>query len=112
MHLFVTLFVGLSLLSGCQTNQPTPADKITPLYFAPAEFSSSSCSELARTLADINAREPSLVEAQTNRRDWSVWKSFWWNGVGDGDNSIAADLSKMRGQREAIQKVMTQKGCH
>ena len=99
------------LLAGCQTNQPTPADKITPLYTAPAEFSNSSCTELRETLAEINSREPGLVNAQTERRNWSVWKSFWWNGVGDGDNSIAQDIAKIRGQREAIQKVLSKKSC-
>lgn len=98
-------------LSACQTNQPTEADKIVPLYTAPEEFSNDSCAELKDTLSDINSREPALVKAQTERRDRSVWKSFWWNGVGDGDNSIAADIAKIRGQRDAIQKAMTRKHC-
>ena len=105
------VLASLSLLVACQTNQPTPADKIVPLYASPEEFSSDSCSELKETLADINSREPALVKAQTERRDQSVWKSFWWNGVGDGDNSIANDIAKIRGQREAIQKAMRRKNC-
>lgn len=106
-----SITVIFSLLAGCQTNQPTPAEAITPLYTAPSEFSNSGCSELKETLADINSREPSLVKAQTDRRSSSAWKSFWWNGVGDGDNSIAQDIAKIRGQREAIQKVMSRKNC-
>jgi hypothetical protein len=113
-HKTIRLFVSIaatSLLLGCQTNQPTPPEKIVPLYTSPQEFSNSSCSELRENLADINSREPSLIKAQTDRREWSVWKSFWWNGVGDGDNGIASDISKIRGQREAIQKEMTKKNC-
>lgn len=112
MNLFRHTAILISVIvAGCQTNQPTSPENITPIYSAPDEFSGSSCSELRETLADINSKEPALVKAQTERRDRSVWKSFWSTGVGDGDNSIAYDIAKIRGQRDAIQKAMTRKKC-
>ena len=103
------LLVGLGL-SGC-TNQPTSPEKIEPLFTPSEQFTQSSCPELSRTLAEINAREPDLVKKQKDRRSSSLWWSFWGVGVGDGDNMIAEDLARIRGQRQAIQQVMQQKHC-
>lgn len=105
----IILLMGFAL-SGC-TNQPTSPEKIAPAFTPSEEFAQASCSDLTKTLGEINAREPALVKQQKDRRSSSLWWSFWGVGVGDGDNMIAEDIARMRGQRQAIQQAMQQKHC-
>lgn len=105
----ITLMIGFAL-SGC-TNQPTSPEKIAPAFTPSEMFAQASCSDLTKTLGEINAREPELVKQQKDRRSSSLWWSFWGVGVGDGDNMIAEDIARMRGQRQAIQQTMQQKHC-
>ena len=106
----VSILVLVLGASGC-TNQPTSPDKIAPAYTPSEEFAQASCSDLAKTLGEINAKEPELVKQQSGRRTSSLWWSFWGVGVGDGDNMIAEDIARIRGQRQVIQQTMRQKAC-
>lgn len=103
------LVMGIAL-TGC-TNQPTAPEKIAPAFTPSEEFSQASCSDLTKTLGEINAREPAVVKQQKDRRSSSLFWSFVGVGVGDGDSMIAEDIARMRGQRLAIQQTMQEKHC-
>lgn len=56
----------------------------------------------------LSRRENQLVVAQEQRHKSSRVQTFWW-GFGQGDGIEAAELANVRGEREALLKVMNNK---
>jgi hypothetical protein len=103
------LLAGAVLTTGC-LNMPTPAAQITGSYTSSLAYEAFDCDRLAAEMSSLARRENSLVAAQEQRIKSSKVQAFWW-GVGEGDGIEAAELANVRGDKEAVRKAMTAKGC-
>jgi len=99
----------LFILSACM-NMPTPSSQITGSYTSGKKFKSMSCSDLASEIDSLARRENQLVIAQEQRMKTSQMQAFW-RGFGQGDGIEASELATVRGEKEAIRKVMDEKKC-
>ena len=97
------------LISGC-FNMPTPPAQITGSYTSGLKYDEYQCSKLAIEIDSLARRENQLVIAQEQRIKSSSVQAFWL-GYGHGDGMEAAELSNVRGEKEAVRKAMATKRC-
>ena len=98
-----------ALLAGC-ANMPTPPSQITASYVSGLKYENFHCPDLATELNFLTRREDQLVIAQEQRIKTSKTQAFLW-GYGQGDGIEALGLTNVRGEKEAIRKVMEAKDC-
>jgi hypothetical protein len=91
-------------------NMPTPPSQITGAYNSGAKYEDWTCDKLAAELDSLSRRERQLVSAQMQRKKTSEMQAFWW-GFGQGDGIEASELSMVRGEKEAILRVMDVNQC-
>jgi len=105
------LSVALSVLfSGCAT-MPTPPSQIAASYVSELQYENLDCSQLYVELDSLAARERQLVIAQEQRRKASQKQAFW-TGYGPPDGIEAYRLAKVRGEKDAVRRVMQAKKCN
>lgn len=104
----LVIFMALGL-AGC-LNMPTPPSRITGSYTTGLIYQKFNCSRLTIELSNLTKRENTLVSVQKQRIDESEVQAFWWF-VGKGDGMAAAELANVRGEQNAVRKVMRIKGC-
>jgi hypothetical protein len=107
-HVFLPLSL-ITLLSGC-INMPTPTSQITGAQSSGIEYEQYDCSRLGKEMASLSRRENQLTIAQEQRIKSSQMQAIW-TGFGQGDGIEAMELANVRGKKEAIQSMMTQKDC-
>lgn len=106
----VVLFsVMLFALPGC-LNMPTKTSQITATHVSDIKYQNYTCTQLSAEYNSFSRREAQLVTAQDQRHSTSQVQAFWW-GVGQGDGIEASELAVVRGEREAIMRMMEKKGC-
>lgn len=98
-----------TLVTGC-LNMPTPVNQITPAYVSTLNYESFDCTKLTVEMDSLSRRESMLVAAQTQRIKSSEAQAFWY-GTGQGDGVEAAELARVRGEREAVIKARATKSC-
>lgn len=108
-YLVIFLLSMIALNIGCM-NMPTQASQITGTYVSTAKYEHFDCTRLTAELDSLSRRESQLVAAQKQRRKTSEVQAFWW-GFGQGDGIEASELANVRGEIEAVRKVMGIKGC-
>lgn len=101
-------------LAGCASR---PSD-IAPAYVSTVGYKTMSCSALEEEAAHISARAIAATGAQekTASQDAIVttvgvvlfWPALFFN---KGDGATAAELSRLKGEMEAIETVSRQKNC-
>jgi len=101
--------VGSVALAGC-LNMPTPENQITGAYVSGLNYEMFDCARLSAERDSLSRREADLVAAQRQRVKTSQMQAFWW-GFGQGDGVEATELSRVRGEREAVQKALATKSC-
>ncbi len=106
----LTVFVSVGLVSfGC-ANMPTPSSQITGSYTSGLAYERFSCPKLVTELSSLARRETQLVTAQEGRVKTSQMQAFWL-GYGQGDGIEASELANVRGEKEAVRKAISNKGC-
>ena len=105
--LCVPVLFFLIVLSGC-LNMPTPPSQIVALQTSTVLYEKLSDEELQVELDAALLLEGQLLVAQTQRRKTSKVQAFWY-GFGQGDGMEAAQLSQIRGQVAAMQKVLARR---
>ena len=103
------IVVGMLISAGCM-NMPTPPAQITGSYISALKYESFDCSFLAAELNSLSRRENQLIVAQRQRIKTSEMQAFWY-GFGQGDGLEASELATVRGEKEAVYKVMERKNC-
>ena len=98
---------GISL-GGCMMNLPTPPAEITGSYTSSFAYQKFSCSHIAVEINGLARRENQLVTAQEQRLKTSKVQAFWM-GYGQGDGIVAAELATVRGEKNALRSVFSQK---
>ena len=104
------LAVAMAAMSLCSCmNMPTPTSQITATHVSDVLYSKPEAEEPKVELDSLNRREGTLVVAQDQRTKTSEMQAFWY-GYGQGDGIEAAELAHVRGQIEAVRRVLESKG--
>jgi hypothetical protein len=106
--LLAAVFALLSL-SGC-TNAPTPSSQIAASRGSGLKYDDYTCAGLSVELESLVRRELALIKAQEQRINSSKVQTFVL-GIGQGDGAEASELANVRGDQDAVQKVMAAKKC-
>ena len=105
----LTFFIFSIAIVGCM-NMPTPPSQITAAYVSTIKYENLSCEQLSAELNSLTRQEAQLTTAQEGRHKTSEMQAFLY-GYGQGDGIEAAQLSIVRGEIEAVKKMIEIKGC-
>lgn len=109
----VALMAGFAL-----ANCASKSSEITPAYVSPMIYQSYTCQQLAMEAQAISAKAAELSGAQDQKRTNDqiatgaaiivFWPAAFFIG---GDGQVAAQLSQLKGQMNAIEQMSIQKRC-
>ena len=102
------------VLAGCATR----ADDIAPAYVSTVGYQGLTCNQLAVEASDISARAAAAVGAQNSKATGDAvamaagiivfWPALF---LLKGDGAQAAEVSRMKGEMQAIETTSRRKGC-
>lgn len=98
------------LLSACAVNTPTPSSQIAASGGSGINYDEYDCPRLIAEMESLVRRELALIGAQEKRLKSSSFQATVL-GVGQGDGAEATELAKVRGDENAVRKVMQAKKC-
>lgn len=103
-----------TLASGCASS----ADKIAPQYISQTQYQSYSCTQLSDEAQRISGRVAQLSGAQDQKATNDAIATgvaivvFWPAAFFiSGNDQTSAELGRLKGEFEAIEKVSVHKGC-
>ena len=108
--------VGLSvLIGGCASNP----DNLSAQYVNDIQYKDYSCEQLASETANLNQRVSALhgqldSEANKDAAQMAVGLVFLWPALfflEGGDGPQAAEYSRLKGEKEAIDRAIVKKNC-
>lgn len=108
--------VALALaLSGCATR----SEDIPAAYISPVQYSSFSCRQITEEAARLSARASQATAAQDKKANHDaagmaigllvLWPMLLFN---EGDGAEAAEVSRLKGEMEALEQASIQKNCN
>lgn len=113
MHLLAVIFAA-SALTGCASS----STDVVASYVSPLAYERHSCVQLQQEAERISARAVQLAGAQDSARTRDVvattvgvivlWPVLF---AVRGDNATTAELARMKGEMEAIERTSIQKKC-
>lgn len=105
--------LGLSACSGAKTSSEVPPELVSPSFYG-----NMNCRQLRLEAEQVKAATPALAAAvdQSYKQDKAIeavaWILFWPAAIAmDGNDAEAAQLSRAKGQLQAISTQMKSKGC-
>lgn len=105
----VLVLAMIAAVAGCAMG--TPADRILPARASEDKFEDMKCRDLNVELESLIRREQQLTAAQNSRYRSSRVQAIIW-GIGKGDGVEAVELAQVRGDLEAVRRVVARKGCN
>lgn len=104
----------LIVLAGCATS----AANIQPSYVSPLQYQNLTCDQIGAEASRVSQRASQVAGVQ----DKNASNDAWATGVGvvlflpallfmEGDGQTAAELARLRGEFETLEKVAIQKEC-
>jgi len=111
--IWVLLFLGLAL-GACAKK----SENVAAAYVSPLAYDRFNCRQLAEEAGRVSQRAAELSGVQDRKRTGDIVATtaaiivFWPAAflVG-GDDAQTAELARLKGEFEAIQRVSVQKGC-
>lgn len=108
-------FTALLLLSGCATSP----DKMTSAYVSPMQYAGFECPQIAMELQRVTRRATELhgqldKTADDDAAQMAVGMVLFWPALfflEGGDGPQAAEYSRLKGERDALEQAALQKGC-
>jgi hypothetical protein len=108
----------LALLAVCFAGCASSANEITPSYVSPLQYQYLSCQQIAAEAERVSQRASQVAGAQ----DEKATNDAVATGVGivlfwpvlfmvKGDGQTAAELGRLRGEFEALERVSIEKNC-
>ena len=104
----------LAALAGCAKS----ASEIQPIYVSPLQYQHLSCQQLAAEAQRISTRASQAAGAQDDKADKDAvvtaaaivifWPAAFFVG---GDNQTSAELARLKGEFDTIEKVAIEKNC-
>lgn len=102
------------VLSGCAQQ----ADKITAQYVSPLAYRSYSCPQIAEEAARVSGRAAEITGVQNKQATndavaTGVALVLFWPAAFfiKGDKQTAAELARLKGEMETLEKISIQKNC-
>jgi hypothetical protein len=102
------------LLAGCATNP----NQISAAYVSPVLYQNLSCPQLAQEAQRVSSAAAAASGAQTSQASKDAvmttvgvvlfWPALFFIG---GDKNNAADVSRLKGEMQAIEQANISKGC-
>jgi hypothetical protein len=113
MNRFAVLLAAAAL-AGCAKS----ASEIQPSYVSPLQYQHLSCQQLGAEAQRVSSRASQLSGVQDDKADQDVvvtaaaivvfWPAAFFVG---GDNQTAAELARLKGEFDTIEKVSIEKNC-
>ncbi|WP_244536983.1 hypothetical protein [Methylobacterium pseudosasicola] len=101
-------------LSACASS----SDKVAATYVSPIQYASLSCRQIAEESARVSVRASQAAGIQDKKRTddqvvTAVGVVVFWPALFfiDGDNMHTAELSRLKGEIEALEQTSVQKNC-
>jgi hypothetical protein len=114
MKKLITASAACVVLAGCATR---PSD-IAPAYVSTVGYQGLSCRQLSNEATDISARAAAAMGIQNQKATGDAvamtaavivfWPALFFV---KGDGVQAAEVSRLKGEMEAIQTTSNRKGC-
>ena len=108
---FKTIF-SIPLIAVTLAACASPPSKITPMSVSSSEYENLSCTELVRTLSATSTK---LSEFETKQRNKvaadEVTEFFFLIPVSAIAGDYEADVARYKGEKLAIERMMTRKNC-
>ena len=109
-------YVALVLLvAGCASS----SSEIRPAYVSPLQYQSLSCQQIGMEMERVSRRASEVAGVQDSNRTQDAWVTagaivlFWPAAFFiKGDGQSAAELSRLKGEFEALEKVSVEKNCN
>lgn len=113
-NIYRCIFIS-TLLSGCATHP----DKMQASYVSPVEYQNYNCDQIALEMRHVSRRATELYgaldkEAGTDNAQMAMGLILFWPALfflEGGDDARAAEYSRLKGQRDALEKASIQKQC-
>ncbi len=106
--------VGLVVASGCAQK----SDKINAAYVSPVAYQSFSCRQLSEEAQRVSSRASQMMGVQNKQAEQyavatGVALVLFWPAAFfiKGNKGNAAEVSRLKGEMEAIEKALIKKGC-
>jgi len=96
------------LLVAC--NNPTTPSQLTVPHFSSTKYEHLDCRSLKLKIDELSILVQELTIAQDNRVDDSGGHAAYY-GWGSGDGMETIELVKIKGERDAVDRVYDKKGC-
>lgn len=105
----------ISLLAACASHP----DKMTASYVSPVGYANHSCEQIDSEIKRVNLRAEHLrtslkKEAETDNLQMTVGLVLFWPTLfflEGGDGPDAAEYTRLKGERDALQSVSSEKSC-
>jgi hypothetical protein len=102
------------LLTGCASS----SSEVAPSYVSPLQYQHLTCAQIAAEAERVSRRVVELSGVQDSKRTsdavtTGVAVVLFWPAAFmiKGDGQTAAELGRLKGEFEALEKVSTEKGC-
>jgi hypothetical protein len=110
------LLLSALIVSGCAST----SESITASYVSPLQYQNYACPQLGEEAQRISTRVAQASGAQDQKRTNDALATtaaiiiFWPAAflVGGGDNQNTAELARLKGEFEAVEKASIQKNCN
>jgi hypothetical protein len=103
------------VISGCAQR----AENISAAYVSPIIYQNHTCQQLAEEAARLSSRAAQVAGVQDSKATsdavaTGVGVVLFWPALFliKGDSTTAAELSRLKGEMEAVEKVVLQKKCN
>jgi hypothetical protein len=111
---WVLLLMGLAICSCAKKSE-----NVTASYVSPLAYQQFGCRQLSEEAGRVSQRAAELSGVQDRKRTGDIVATtaaiivFWPAAfLVDGDDAQTAELARLKGEFEAIQRVSVEKGCN
>ena len=114
MRICLAMILAVMVCAGCASS----SNEITAQYISPLQYQNLTCEQIGAEAQRVSARAAQVAGVQ----DQKATNDAWATGIGivvfwptlffvKGDGPTAAELGRLRGEFEALERVGIQKNC-
>jgi hypothetical protein len=114
MRVVACVFASVSVLTACASS----SSEIRPIYVSPLQYQHLSCSQIAAEAERVSHRAAEIAGVQDSKSTndavaTGVGIVLFWPALFfiKGDGQTAAELGRLRGEFDALEKVAIEKNC-
>ena len=112
-------FVLAATLSFCVAGCASSSSEISATYVSPLQYQNLTCQQLAAEAERVSRRASEVSGVQDGKRTSDAWVTagaivlFWPAAFFiKGDGNTAAELGRLKGEFEALEKASIEKNCN